>query len=713
MAISSRQLTKPPRPAPLLWPIVVVAATHWARQRGAQRLHDLSWPRWPRWLRVSVAGGQPWRLIVGALVVFLPAVLLSVVSPALPVTTPGVVLLVPVAFSAYVADWVGGATALVLASLILDLRFVGDRTFVSVPKDTAEAIGFAVTMVCGGALIWLIEHIKKEGDANRLAAVAARAAATALTSLDTIAASQTAGEAADPQVLLDAVLRSMVRINHAHAGELLLASSDGAHLLRAAIYGFGPTADNLPGRIDLGEGFIGLVARERRTLPVTDIRTDQRFTQSPLQRTGVRALLGVPLVGADDRLIGVAQIGLLVRHQFTPTEIAKFEALASRSAAIIETAEAVDERESLLRRTREAQRRLELVIAAMPEAVVLAAPPDGRIVAFNQAATALLGPIGDTGPDSDITGRIRLPDGQPAPPDEIPLLTALRHGSVTTSVELVVCQPGGGEIPVLASAAPVREPDGTIVAVVAVFRDIAVLKEANRIKDEFVSVVSHELRSPLTPIRGFVQLVAKDLAREGGHASHVHRLNSIAGHVDRMTRLVDDLLDVSRLKTGSLDIQPSRVDLVALCHDVLHTRSATATGHRLVFDCDYPAVIGEWDADRLHQVIDNLVGNAVKYSPVGGRVTLSLAIDRSAASAVLTVADEGPGIAPADRERVFSAFYRTHSATSSQIAGLGLGLYICHELVAAHGGTIALGDAAHGGAAFTVRLPLGAHRAAA
>src|SRR5215203_3819758 len=98
---------------------------------------------------------------------------------------------------------------------------------------------------------------------------------------------------------------------------------------------------------------------------------------------------------------------------------------------------------------------------------------------------------------------------------------------------------------VLASAAPVREPDGTIVAVVAVFRDIAELKQASQMKDEFVSVVSHELRSPLTPIRGFVQLVAKELDREGGHDSQVQRLHSLNGHVDRMTRLVDDLLDVS------------------------------------------------------------------------------------------------------------------------------------------------------------------------
>jgi signal transduction histidine kinase len=260
-------------------------------------------------------------------------------------------------------------------------------------------------------------------------------------------------------------------------------------------------------------------------------------------------------------------------------------------------------------------------------------------------------------------------------------------------------------MPVLVSAAPVRQDDGPVVAVVAVFRDIAALKEASRLKDEFVSVVSHELRSPLTPIRGFVQLVAKDLAREGGHEPLVGRLSSIAGHVDRMTRLVDDLLDVSRLKSGSLEIRPGATDLSELCADVIRDRAASVTTHRFVYREPNELVIGDWDADRLYQVIDNLVGNAVKYSPPGGTVTLSAGVDARDGSATVTVADDGPGIAASDRERIFSAFYRTSDAAASQIAGLGLGLYICHELVAAHGGSIEVGDADGGGAAFTVRLP--------
>ena len=242
----------------------------------------------------------------------------------------------------------------------------------------------------------------------------------------------------------------------------------------------------------------------------------------------------------------------------------------------------------------------------------------------------------------------------------------------------------------------------------AVFREISALKEASRLKDEFVSIVSHELRSPLTPIRGFVQLVARDLARKGGNKEHIARLNSAAGHVDRMTRLVDDLLDVSRLKAGSLDLRRSNVDLLDICREVISDRKAGEMQQELLFDENPGEVAGYWDPDRLYQVIDNLVGNAVKYSPPDGKITISVANDPDHQTASVTVSDEGPGIAVSEREHVFSAFFRTSEAARGQIAGLGLGLYICQELVTAHGGAIAVDESTSGGAAFTVSLPIAA-----
>jgi signal transduction histidine kinase len=179
-----------------------------------------------------------------------------------------------------------------------------------------------------------------------------------------------------------------------------------------------------------------------------------------------------------------------------------------------------------------------------------------------------------------------------------------------------------------------------------------------------------------------------------------------------MTRLVDDLLDVSRLRAGSLDIRRGPTDLVSVARDVVQLRAVSAK-HVLRLEPALPTIVGDWDTDRLQQVIDNLVGNAIKYSPPGGKITVSIATDPRTDEALLTVADEGPGIPTEDRERVFGAFYRTRSAAKSHVTGLGLGLYICHELIAAHGGTIDVGPAPTGGAAFTVRLPLSVESLAA
>ncbi|MCC6790581.1 MAG: GAF domain-containing protein, partial [Thermomicrobiales bacterium] len=582
---------------------------------------------------------------------------------------------------------------------------IGGRFSFDIPNERAESAGFAITVICGAALILLIQRIKFESQVDRRAAVAARAAANALASIEAAAALHASGNGSSRRALHRSLLRAMVSFNRAHIGVLFLTDSDSESLRIASTYGLDGVDERLRTPADIGEFFVNQIAQERRTRALADLSTDKRAVGSLLRSTGARAVIGVPLIDADDRLIGVAVVGLFVAHRFTSTEIARIEALATRAGAVLQAAEGIDERETALHSATEAKRWLELVIAAMPEAVVLALPPDGRVIAENQASVERFGHLTGSEHEGDITKRLSLPDGDPLDEHNSPIRQALRTGEVVNGIELVAHGPNGARMPVLVSAAPVREEDGPVVAVVAVFRDIAALKEASRLKDEFVSVVSHELRSPLTPIRGFVQLVAKDLAREGGHDPLVSRLSSIAGHVDRMTRLVDDLLDVSRLKSGSLEIRPGTTDLGELCADVIRDRSSSVSTHRFVYAEPTELVIGDWDADRLYQVIDNLVGNAVKYSPPGGTVTVAAGVDPADGAAIVTVADDGPGIAASDRARIFSAFYRTSDAEASQIAGLGLGLYICHELVAAHGGTIEVGDAEGGGAAFTVRLP--------
>lgn len=654
---------------------------------------------------IDAISDQPWRLAIGAISVIAPSIVLFFLSPDLPLTTPGVVLLAAIAFSTYFADWAGGGAALLLTGLLLNSLFVNNRSAIWLPANTMEALGFIATLICGASLIWLIQRIKRESLADRQAAMAARAATTALTSVEIAAAQHARGAADDPRELNNALLRALVSVNRAHAGVLYLAGPDGETLSRAADYGFESLRRD-PDAIDQdAAGFAAQLVTERRSRSIADLRTEGRLAGSAFAQANLKSILGVPLIDARDRLLGVALIGLLVPHSFTRTEIARIEALASRAAATIYAAHGIDERETALNSARATLRRLELVIAAMPEAVLLAEPSEGGVIAENEAAVSLLGRNLGASSSSRWPSNLLLPDGSPPNRDDLPIETTIRTGEVVSSMELLVRRPNGGEVPVLVSAAPIKEPGGPTTAIVVVFREIAALKEASRLKDEFVSVVSHELRSPLTPIRGFVQLVARDLAREGGHDSQVQRLNSIAGHVDRMTRLVDDLLDVSRLKAGSLEIRNRRTDIIELAEEVVRDRDATNSTHEILLVTGPEPVVGDWDSDRLYQVLDNLIGNAMKYSPAGGVVTVTAGSDPITGDALVSVADEGPGISPHDRERVFSAFYRTREAAASQIAGLGLGLYICHELVAAHGGRIEVSEAPSHGAEFTIRLP--------
>lgn len=183
----------------------------------------------------------------------------------------------------------------------------------------------------------------------------------------------------------------------------------------------------------------------------------------------------------------------------------------------------------------------------------------------------------------------------------------------------------------------------------------------------------------------------------------VKRLESVSGHVDRLTRLVDDLLDVSRLRSGTLEIRPVEVDLVALGRQVVDGWASGTTPVNIRLETALETLPGRWDPDRIHQVLDNLVINAVKYSPAQSPVTLTISQDDAA---VLAVTDQGPGIDEAQKAEIFAAFYRTPSARTGQVQGLGLGLYICQALVEEHGGSIDLDSEPGRGSTFTVRLPL-------
>jgi PAS domain S-box-containing protein len=234
-------------------------------------------------------------------------------------------------------------------------------------------------------------------------------------------------------------------------------------------------------------------------------------------------------------------------------------------------------------------------------------------------------------------------------------------------------------------------------------------QEALALRDQFVAIASHELRNPVTGAKGFLELLERQLAREEPDTARIARyIAQVHGTLDRMEGLVADLLDVSRIQQGRLDLQLEPCDLTALGAAILARLESGGewTGtHTVTFDAP-EQVVGSWDYARLDQVLTNLVSNALNYSPQGGNVRVAIAWDRTVTPplATITVSDQGLGIPEAERETIFQPFSRG-SARGTTIGGTGLGLYIVRQIVEGHGGTITVDSALGKGSIFTVRLP--------
>jgi PAS domain S-box-containing protein len=651
---------------------------------------------------------EPWRLVFAIMVIAIPGALLTLPTGVVP-AIPMAIFLVIIALSTYVADWVGGATSVATGLITLDLFFVGDSwRFDAWDDKTSLWILFAFIISSSG-IIMLLEHMKYDRASAKLEAAAMRAANTAFNAVEIAAASRPAGDSEAFVSVLQSILTAMVRVNRASAGALYLVDAQNHTLIQAATYGDTEDANLSPADdpsriIPIDTGFAGRIALERRPITIPDIGDAEDVPDVVQTNPHVRSVVGVPIFDPSDALAGVAWVGLYVPYKFSQTSIARLQALAHRTVAFMESARLADAQEELLDRVQDNHRRLQSVIQTMPEAVMVARPPHGVIVTYNAAAQRMF----SLNPQASqlVSRRVDQLRIASEPPDAVPVMPmaqAMEEGVTVTGVELVVRTPNGTALPVVASAAPLRTDDGDVDAVVGVFQDVSPLKEAERLRDEFISVVSHELRSPLTPIRGFAQIIARDLQKEGAHDQHVAWLNTLQQHTDRLTRLVDDLLDVSRMRAGRLQVLREDVDVVDVARALVESRRASQTTHEIVLETELDSLHARLDGDRIHQVVDNLVNNAIKYTP-GGTITVSLKLTDEDMIRV-TVDDEGRGIPARERESLFTAFYRARSANESAVPGLGLGLYIVRELVTAHDGTIDIEESPAGGARFIVEIP--------
>jgi signal transduction histidine kinase len=229
------------------------------------------------------------------------------------------------------------------------------------------------------------------------------------------------------------------------------------------------------------------------------------------------------------------------------------------------------------------------------------------------------------------------------------------------------------------------------------------LREADRVKDEFVALVSHELRTPLTSITGYVELAREEELTDDARAY----LDVVSRNAERLLVLVNDLLFVARLQVGELSLEQGAVDLADVLRDGLRTNEPRALAKGVTLTCalgSVPPVRG--DRGRVLRVVDNLVSNAVKFTPAGGSVHVSLRWDGNAA--LIEVADTGIGIDPEDQQQLFQRFFRAQTAVERQLPGSGLGLYISRAIAEAHDGTLTVRSRPGDGSTFRFQVPLAA-----
>lgn len=377
--------------------------------------------------------------------------------------------------------------------------------------------------------------------------------------------------------------------------------------------------------------------------------------------------------------------------------------IGRRKAMEAELASAHEAERRIRRAEANERKRLEAVVEQLPEAAILV-DTTGRVISCNKLALQYASSAED---DPDPWGNRlcfehRTPAGEPLVWDERPLSRALQRGEVVTGAEGLLRRADRGLVPVLVNAAQVRSDDGDLQGAVAVFQDISAFKEMERQRQEWIGVIAHDLRQPIQVIATASQLLGR-AAGERPVADCRKQLDRITSSIERLRRMIDDLLDASRIEARQLTLDRSPVNLRAQLGEILEKSAEATAGHavRLEVQGDVPAVLA--DPGRLEQIFTNLLSNAAKYGRPEGDIAVMVSAER--AGARIAVTNWGSGIPEASLPYLFKRFSRAPDVDQRSVRGVGLGLYITKGLVEAHGGTISVESSPGGATTFRFSLP--------
>ena len=486
----------------------------------------------------------------------------------------------------------------------------------------------------------------------------------------------------DPTAVLDEVVQQAPVLLAADACGVFTLEED--ELVVAAAFGDG--ADEFVGtRVSATAWLSGDVFQSRAPVAVEDASADDRLAAAdPLVAAGYRAYVGVPLSGPEGAPVGVLAVYARRPRTWRAEETEALQALAGNTSAALANAE-------LYSRVSLEKERSVAILANIADGIV-AVDRDGKVVLWNAAAETVTGV-----PQEEAIGRTMVQV----------LQRNLESGDdqAHSGQRLVSILRGSEEVWLSLSEAVMRDPLGAVAGRIFAFRDISADRMVEQVKSDFVAAVSHELRTPLTSIYGFAEtLLRQDIPF--GEDERRTFLGYIASESERLTEIVDQLLNVARLDAGDLHVELGRIDVGSVVSEVLGTvqDSEGVNGHRFEIDLPDEPLAAEADPEKVRQVFNILVENALRYSPQGGKVTVGAR--RNADRVEVRVVDEGMGIPASEREWIFRKFYRAETAARDGAAGTGLGLFIAKELVNAMGGRIWVDSTEGEGSSFAFELPV-------
>ena len=449
--------------------------------------------------------------------------------------------------------------------------------------------------------------------------------------------------------------------------------------------------------VDPEQGVTGLVYRTGESAIYNDALNDPRTLKDKVALLRVRNGICVPLTikqrDEEERIIQERVIGVMhacnkrYEQAFNDDDVRLLEMLAEQAAAIISNAQIYIE-------LTEEKARLEQTLETL-HAGVIAVDANGRLRLLNRAASQMLGisPLPYEG--QQLAAVVR--DEQVAD---------LLRNSLAEQTEMQAEIVSSADRRIYKGETSLMRDEGKLQAIVAIFNDITEIRQVERMKTAFVSTVSHELRTPLTSIKGFISTLIDDVDNLYDDETRREFYDIIDQECDRLTRLISDLLNVSRIESGrALDMQLSEVDLHKVAGRVLQAQQQYTARHKLLNEvpADFPLI--EADSDKLYQIIDNLIGNAIKYAPEGGNIVV--AAEDEGGTVRLDITDQGLGIPERHRDKIFERFHMVDDDVDHKaIKGTGIGLYLVRHLTRAHGGDVWLSWSEVGkGSTFSVRLP--------